>query len=84
MLSKIPNSHADVMSNGCETSLSQFRDPLTMLVCRNPHGANYVCTTCDLLLQASSNRTFVALLCRDINRDIQGQHQCYYKAINKI
>ena len=37
MLSKIPNSHADVMSNGCETSLSQFRDPLTMLVCRTPH-----------------------------------------------
>ena len=35
MLSKIPNSHADVMSNGCETSLSQFRDPLTMLVCKH-------------------------------------------------
>ena len=52
MLSKIPNSHADVMSNGCETSMSQFRDSLTMLVCRNPHGANYVCTSCDLLLQA--------------------------------
>ena len=32
MLSKIPNSHADVMSNGCETSLSQIRDPLTMLI----------------------------------------------------
>ena len=26
MLSKIPNSHADVMSNGCETSMSQYRD----------------------------------------------------------
>ena len=47
MLSKIPNSHADVMSNGCETSLSQFRDPLTMLVSRIPRGANDFCTTRD-------------------------------------
>ena len=35
----------------CYRSLSALTTP----TCRNPHGANYVCTACDLLLLALSN-----------------------------
>ena len=42
---------------------------MTILACRNPRGNTFSVATRDLLLQALSNQTFVATLCRD---DING------------